>query len=58
MLDYILSNPERALETVTTVVSVASIITASTETPDPNTILGKMYKILELLALVVGKAKK
>ena len=58
MLDYILNNPERILTGITTIVSVASVITASTETPKPETVLGKLYKILELLALVVGKAKK
>ena len=58
MLDYILANPERILTGITTIVSVASVITASTETPKPETVLGKLYKILELLALVVGKAKK
>jgi hypothetical protein len=58
MLDYILSNPERILTGITTVVSVASVITAATETPKPETALGKLYKILELLALVIGKAKK
>lgn len=37
---------------------VASIITASTKTPDPSTLLGKVYKVIELCALVVGRAKK
>jgi hypothetical protein len=36
----------------------ASAITALTPTPDPSTKLGKLYKIIELLALVVGKAKR
>jgi hypothetical protein len=58
MIDYILANPERVLTGITTVVSVASVITASTETPPPDTFLGKLYRILELLALVVGKAKQ
>ena len=40
------------------VVIVASLITASTKTPDPNTKLGKAYKVIEVLALVFGKAKK
>lgn len=57
MFDYILSNPERILTAATTVVSVASVVTASTDTPKPETVLGKLYRILELLALVIGKAK-
>ncbi len=58
MLDYIIANPDRILTAATTVVSVASVITAATETPKPETFLGKLYKVLELLALVVGKAKQ
>lgn len=40
------------------VVIVASLITAGTKTPDPNTKWGKAYKVIEVLALVFGKAKK
>jgi hypothetical protein len=58
MLDYILANPERVLTAVTTVVSIASVATASTPTPAPETFLGKLYRIIEVLALVVGKAKQ
>lgn len=36
---------------------IASIITASTATPSPDTVLGKVYRVIEVLALVVGKAK-
>lgn len=57
MLDYILNNPDRILTAATSVVTIASIVTASTDTPPPETALGKLYKILEVLALVMGKAK-
>ena len=41
---------------VTTAVTIASIITATT--PTPTTGLGaKLYKILEVFALVFGRAK-
>lgn len=40
------------------VVIIASLITAGTKTPDPSTKLGKVYRVIELLALVVGRAKK
>lgn len=40
------------------VVIVASLITAGTKTPDPDTKWGKAYKVIEVLALVFGKAKK
>ena len=39
------------------VVLIASLITAGTKTPDPATKLGKVYKVIEVLALVVGRAK-
>lgn len=42
---------------VTTVISAASLIAAGTETPDPNSKLGKAYKIVDAIALNVGKAK-
>lgn len=43
---------------VTTIISVASIVAAGTETPDPNSRLGKAYKIIDLVAINVGKAKQ
>lgn len=39
------------------VVLIASLITAGTKTPDPATKLGKVYKVIEVLALIVGRAK-
>lgn len=38
--------------------AVASIITAMTPTPSDDKIIGKLYKLIETLALVVGKAKQ
>lgn len=38
--------------------AVASIICAATPTPADDRILGKVYKLIESLALVVGKAKQ
>lgn len=58
MLDYLISNPDRILTIATSVVTIASIVTTATDTPKPETFLGKLYKILEALALVVGKAKQ
>lgn len=40
------------------VVTIASVICAGTDTPDPKTKIGKAYKIIEILALNFGKAKK
>ena len=38
--------------------AVASIIVAMTPTPSDDKIIGKLYKLIETLALVVGKAKQ
>jgi hypothetical protein len=58
MLSYIISNPDHILTVATSVVTIASIVTTATDTPAPETLLGKMYKILEVLALVIGKTKQ
>ena len=39
------------------VISVASVITATTPTPSPKTFLGKVYKFIEYFALVNNKVK-
>ena len=38
-------------------VTLASAIAAVTPTPKEGTVLGKVYKIIDLLALNIGKAK-
>ena len=43
---------------VTTIVTVASLIAASTPTPKDDAWIGKLYKFIDLLALNIGKAKK
>ena len=42
---------------VTLIVTVASLVAATTKTPKDDELLGKLYKAIELLALNVGKAK-
>tara|TARA_A100000172_G_scaffold75829_1_gene58869 strand:- start:3908 stop:4114 length:207 start_codon:yes stop_codon:yes gene_type:complete len=42
---------------VTTVVTVASIVAASTPTPKDDEIVAKIYKFIDLLAINIGKAK-
>ena len=43
---------------VTGVVCAASIVCALTPSPKDDAMIGKLYKILEMLALNIGKAKK
>lgn len=42
---------------LTTIVTVASLVTATTPTPKDDDWLAKIYKWIETLGLVVGRAK-
>ena len=50
ILDYI--------NAITALIAACSAITALTPTPKDDKIIGKIYKLLEICALVIGKAKK
>jgi len=43
---------------ITTIVTVASIVAASTPTPKDDEWISKLYKFIDLLALNIGKAKE
>ncbi len=43
---------------VTTIISIASIVAALTETPKDNELLKKFYSVIELLALNIGKQRR
>ena len=43
---------------ITGVVCAASIICSITPTPKDDELIGKLYKILEIAALNIGKAKE
>ena len=40
------------------IVTVASLVAASTPTPKDDVRIGKLYKLVDLLALNIGKAKQ
>ena len=42
---------------VTVIVTVSSIVAAITPTPKDDVWIGKLYKIIDLCALNIGKAK-
>jgi len=42
---------------ITMAVTVASAIAASTPTPKDDALLGKAYKIIDLISINIGKAK-
>lgn len=46
------------VQIATMICAVASAIAALTPTPKDDVIIGKVYKIVDLLALNIGKAKQ
>jgi len=42
---------------ITTIVTVSSLIAASTPTPKDDVWIGKLYKFIDMLALNIGRAK-
>jgi|TARA_R110002020_G_scaffold367291_1_gene579206 hypothetical protein len=43
---------------VTSIVCIASIVCSLTETPKDDALIGRLYKIVEIAALNIGKAKQ
>ena len=43
---------------ITMIVTVASLVAASTPTPKDDVWIGKLYKLIDLLASNVGKSKQ
>ena len=58
MVDLITDPFGSIFSIVTTAVSLASAIAAITETPADDTVVGKIYRILDLFALNIGRAKQ
>ena len=57
-MEYIQENWEAILSIITAVVAAASAVAALTPTPKDDGWVKKAYKIVDLLALNVGKAKE
>ena len=57
-MQYIQENWEQILTAITAVVAACSAIAALTPTPKDDGWVKKAYKIVDLLALNVGKAKE
>ena len=47
-----------AISIITMIVTAASLIAASTPTPKDDIWIGKLYKLVDLLALNIGRAKE
>lgn len=57
ILNRLMENADQIISVLGSIVILCSIVVAGTKTPDPNTIWGKLYRVVEFLALVVGKTK-
>ena len=56
-MEFIKDNWEQVGIIITSIVAIASAVSAMTPTPKDDWIVKKLYKVLDLLALNVGKAK-
>jgi hypothetical protein len=54
---YLTNNADNIIAALTAVVAAASAIAAITPTPTDDSIAAKAYKIVDWLALNIGKAK-
>ena len=54
---FVGNNKEVLFAVVTAVVTLASLIASLTPTPKDDRWVGKLYKLVDLLALNVGRAK-
>ena len=57
IIAYLVSNVDSIVAALTAVVAAASAIAALTPTPTDDSIAAKAYKIVDWLALNIGKAK-
>jgi hypothetical protein len=55
MIDDVLI--DQIISWITLVVTVASMVAATTPTPKDDSLIGIVYKFIDLLAINVGKAK-
>lgn len=57
IISYLVTNVDSILFAVSAVVAAASAVAALTPTPKDDSIVAKVYKVVDWLALNVGKAK-
>lgn len=58
IINYILDNGEALLNAATAIVAACSAIAALTSTPVDDGIVRKLYKVIDFLALNIGRAKQ
>lgn len=47
----------KILDTMPIFISICSVVCFATPTPSPDTLLGKAYKVIEIIAFNFGRAK-
>lgn len=57
-MTWIIENWESVFAIVTAAVALASTVAAITPTPKDDAIVGKLYKLIDIVALNIGKAKQ
>ena len=57
IITYILENSTELIGIATAIVTAASAIAALTPTPQDDTWVGKAYRVVDWLALNIGRAK-
>ena len=57
ILNFIIDNSDTIFDVLFSIFATAKIITATTETPADDKFVGKVYKIVEMIALVTNKTK-
>ena len=57
IITWIVSHSDQIIGALTSIVTGASALAALTPTPKDDTFIGKLYKIVDFLALNIGKAK-
>jgi len=57
IISYIVTNLDSLLLVLTSIVAAASAVAALTPTPKDDAFVSKVYKVIDWLALNLGKAK-
>jgi hypothetical protein len=57
IIAYLVSNVDSIITALTAIVAAASAVAALTPTPKDDSLSAKAYKVVDWLALNVGKAK-
>ena len=58
IMEWIGNNHEALFAAVTAVVTIASLIASLTPTPKDDNWVAKLYKVVDFLAINIGKAKE